>query len=134
MATIRKEFHIATTPEAAWDALRDPAALHTRLCPAFVTGTTFDGSVREVTFANGMVAQEAIVSIDDASRRIAYAILSDRLFRHMASAQVFPEGGGVRFVWQADVLPHEAAATMEPMMDAGAAAIKEALEAQARAA
>lgn len=127
MATIRKEFHIAAKPERVWDALRDVGALHTRLVPGFVTDTKFDGVARMVTFGNGMVAREVIVSIDDQARRVAYSIESENLTHHMASAQVFAEGDRTRFIWQADVLPHSAADTMSPMMDAGAAAMQRAL-------
>jgi hypothetical protein len=47
MATLRKEILIDTTPEAAWDALRDVGALHTRLASGFVTDTKVDGNARE---------------------------------------------------------------------------------------
>src|SRR4051794_1585017 len=53
MATIRKEILIDTTPEKAWDALRDVGALHTRLVAGFVVDTKLEGSVRVVTFKNG---------------------------------------------------------------------------------
>ena len=48
---------------------------------------------------------------------------------HNASAQVFPDGqGGSRFVWIADLLPHELAPTVASMMDQGLAVIKRTLE------
>ena len=43
MASIHKEIHIAAAPEAAWAALRDVGALHTRLVPGFVTDTRLAG-------------------------------------------------------------------------------------------
>lgn len=131
MTTIRKEFHIDAKPEHVWDALRDVGALHTRLVPGFVIDTKYDGAARTVTFGNGMVAREVIVSVDDAAKRVAYSIESGNLTHHMASAQVFADGKRTRFVWQADVLPHSAAETMDPMMDAGAAAMQRALAANA---
>src|SRR5512144_2719765 len=66
MATIRKEILIDTTPEAACDALRDIGALHTRLVAGFVTDTKLEGNVRTVTFGNGTVVREEIVSVDPA--------------------------------------------------------------------
>jgi hypothetical protein len=48
---------------------------------------------------------------------------------HNASAQVFPDGEGrCRFVWIADLLPHEAAPGVAGMMDQGLAVIKRTLE------
>jgi len=50
---------------------------------------------------------------------------------HNASAQVFPDSGGVRFVWIADLLPHALAPAIAGMIDQGLAAIQRTLE-QAR--
>jgi hypothetical protein len=48
---------------------------------------------------------------------------------HNASAQVFPEGEGQsRFVWIADLLPHDVAPAIAGMMDQGLAVIKQTLE------
>jgi hypothetical protein len=85
-----------------------------------------DGA-RDLTFGNGMQAREVLVGLDDAHRRIAYSALSERLDHHNASAQVFPDGDGCRFVWTADVLPDAAADVVGPMMEAGAKAMAGAL-------
>ena len=50
-----------------WDALRDVGALHTRLAVGFVTDGRMEPGARVVTFANGVVARELIVAVDDAS-------------------------------------------------------------------
>ena len=81
-----------------------------------------------VTFANGMTAREVIVDVDDARRRLAYSVRSDRLSHHNASFQVVPEGAGSRLIWIADVLPHAAAETVGAMMEAGILAAKVGLE------
>ncbi len=129
MATIRKEFDVAASADAIWDKLKDVGALHTRLAPGFVVNTELHDNVRTVTFGNGMVVQETIVGLDDAQRRIAYTAASERLTHHNASAQVIDLGGGKsRFVWIADLLPDEAAATIDQMMSAGATAMKTAAE------
>ena len=48
---------------------------------------------------------------------------------HNASAQVFAEGERrSRFVWVADLLPHEAAPVVAGMMDQGLAVIKRTME------
>jgi hypothetical protein len=74
------------------------------------------------------VAREIQVDCDDAKRRLAYAIVSERLSQHSASAQVFAEPDGrTRFVWIADVLPNEIAPYMDAQMDLGAKAMQKAL-------
>ena len=128
MASIHKEIVIDADPADVWDALRDFGALHTRLVPGFVTDTRLDGDARIVTFANGTVAREVLVDCDESKRRLVYAIRSERLTQHSASAQVFEaEGGRSRFVWIADVLPHEVAPYMESQMDLGLVAMQKAL-------
>ena len=132
MASIRKEAILSTAPDAAWDALRDVGAVHTRVAIGFVTDCRMDGADRIVTFANGLTARELIVDVDDAARRLAYSARSERLKHHSASFQVFAEGAGCRIVWIADVLPHEAAAAVGQMMDAGVAAMRKTLESHSR--
>ena len=129
MATIRKEIHTKATPSAAWDALRDVGALHTRLVEGFVTATTLEDGDRIVTFANGMQVRERIVAVDDALRRVAYSVVGGPFSHHHASAEVLVGGGGSsRIVWTADMLPDEVAATIEEMMEAGARAMKRTLD------
>ena len=128
MASIHKEIIIDASPDHVWDALRDFGALHTLLAPGFVTDTKLDGDARIVTFANGMVAREILVDSDDARRRLAYAIVSERIRQHSASAQVFAESDGrARFVWIADVLPNEIGPYMDAQMDQGLLAMQKAL-------
>ena len=128
MASIHKEIVIDADPADVWDALRDFGALHTRLVPGFVTDTRLDGDARIVTFANGTVARELLVDCNDERRRLVYAIVSERIKQHSASAQVFPEGDHrTRFVWIADVLPHEFASYMEGQMELGLAAMQKKL-------
>jgi len=128
MASIRKEILIDAKPDDVWDALRDFGALHTRLAPGFVTDTKRDGDARTVTFSNGSVAREILVDCDEAQRRLVYAIVSERIRQHSASAQVFAEPDGrTRFVWIADVLPNEIAPYMDTQMDLGVAAMQKAL-------
>jgi len=128
MASIYKEIIIDAHPDDVWDALRDFGAVHTRLAPGFVLDTRLDGDARIVTFANGSVARETLVDCDDKRRRLVYAIASERLKQHSASAQVFAESDGrTRFVWITDVLPNEIAPYIDAQMDQGAAAIQKAL-------
>ena len=82
-----------------------------------------------VTFGNGVVARELIVDIDDDARRLVWAVVGGRMTHHNASAQVFADGDGrTRFVWIADLLPHEVAPGIATMMEQGLAVIKRTLE------
>lgn len=132
MATIRKDFHLNAAPEDVWDALRDFYAVHERLAPGFLTALEKQPGARVVTFANGSVAREVLVSIDDDHRRLVYTIPSDRLEYHGASAQVFPEEKGSRFVWITDLLPDAMAPYISAQMDEGVKAMTKALEEKAK--
>jgi hypothetical protein len=131
MASIIKEITIETSAEHAWDALRDVGALHTRLVCGFVVDTVLEGDSRIVTFANGMVVRENIVTIDEGARRLAYTNELEGATFHAASAQVFDGNGdgSCRVVWITDVLPEALAAPIDSMMSAGIAAMKQTLEA-----
>ena len=72
MASIRKEIVTSARPQSVWDAIRDVGALHTRLVPGFVVDTRLEPGARIVTFANGMVAREPIVTVDDEARRLVW--------------------------------------------------------------
>jgi Polyketide cyclase / dehydrase and lipid transport len=134
MASIIKEISIDAEPADAWVALRDFAAVHERLVPGFVVACELEGpDTRVVTFFNGAVAREVLVGIDDDARRLAYTVVEGPLdsTHHNASAQVVPEvGGGCRFVWITDVLPHDVAGMVSEIMDRGIAVIKHTLESQ----
>jgi carbon monoxide dehydrogenase subunit G len=135
MASIRKEIPLAARAEEVWDALRDVGAVHRRLAPGFVTDTRLDGDARIVTFANGLVARELIVDVDDKARRVAYAVIGGRLSHHHATMQLIAEGDGrCRLVWVADLLPHDMAGAIGGVMEHGSAAMKAALERTARGA
>src|SRR4051812_27444284 len=122
MASIHREISIDAHPDAVWDALRDVGAVHQRLAPGFVTDVRMEEGARVVTFGNGMVARELIVDVDDAARRLAWSVVGGRMTHHNASAQVFAEGDGrSRFVWIADLLPHELKPAIAAMIDQGLA-------------
>jgi len=131
MASLRKELALAAPAEHVWAALRDFGAVHERLAPGFVTGTTMEGDdVRVVTFFNGSSARETRVGCDEGLRRLAYAILGGRAAHYAASAEVVEsDSGGCRFVWTVDVLPDALAPYIDDMMTRGAAVMKATLEA-----
>ena len=129
MASIRKEILVDNTPERVWDALRDVGKVHERVAPGFVVATQMEEGARVVTFGNGMTARELIVTVDDDTRRVVWAVVgSPRLSHHNASVQVFPEGKGCRVVWIADLLPNEAAGDIAGMIEAGMGVMKPTLE------
>lgn len=128
MASIRKEMSLRARPGAAWDAVRDVGAIHTRLAPDFVTNTELEGDARIVTFANGMTAKELIVDVDDQACRLVWAVVEGRPRHHNGSIQIFPEGEGCRLVWIADLLPNELAPAIAGMMQHGMEAMKRKLD------
>ncbi len=79
MASLYREIDLEAPADQVWDAVRDVGALHTRLVPGFVVDTQMDGEARLVTFANGLVAREAIVSLDDERRRLVAAMQDQAL-------------------------------------------------------
>ncbi|HWA90368.1 MAG TPA: SRPBCC family protein [Rhizomicrobium sp.] len=125
MATLFKEFTLGAGADAVWDALADFGALHARLVPGFVTETKLDSDTRIVTFSNGSVAREQLVTRDAGRRRLVYGIESERLEHHSASAQVVEASDGTcRFLWITDVLPDAIAPYIDGQMDLGMEAMK----------
>src|SRR4051812_27439453 len=125
MASIYKEISLDARPGDVWAAVRDYGAVHRRVAPGFVTDCRLEGDSRIVTFANGNVAQERLVTLDEPRRRLVYAVVSPRVKQHSASIQVFADGEGrSRMVWIADVLPNEIAPYIDGQMDLGAAAMQ----------
>ena len=128
MASIHEETFIAARPEDVWAALRDVGALHTRLVPGFVVDTRLEDGARIVTFGNGMVARELIIALDDERRRLVWSVVGGRFSHHNASAQVFADDGGTRFVWIADLLPDQVAGDIRKLMEQGLAVLKKTME------
>jgi carbon monoxide dehydrogenase subunit G len=129
MATLRSEMRTKAAPYLVWDAIRDVGALHTRLVPGFVVHTRLEPGARVVTFGNGMVIKEPIVTVDEDARRLVWGAVGGALTHYNGAVQVFEEGTGSRVVWTADFLPHEAAGTVGPMIEAGLATMKKTLDA-----
>ena len=131
MASIVRETTVDLSPELVWDAIRDVGAVHTRLAPGFVTDTKMEEGARVVTFHNGLVARELIVTVDDAAKRLVWAVVGTQLTHHNASLQVFAAGGrSSRVVWIADVLPDKLAGVIAGMIEDSMRAMKQTLESQ----
>ncbi|QDU07511.1 SRPBCC family protein [Gimesia aquarii] len=131
MASIRKEIVIAAPAAAVWDAIQDIGAIHTRVAPGFVTNTTLEdgGGIRVVTFSDGLVLRERIISVDDDSRRLVWSVVAGPFEHHNASAQVIGDDQGCRVVWTADLLPNELADTVAEIMERGLGLTKQTQEA-----
>src|SRR4051812_7884106 len=104
MASIYKDIPLETNPDDVWAAVRDYGAVHLRVAPDFVTDCKLDGEARIVTFANGNVAREVLVTMDDARKRLVYAVASERVKQHSASIQIVADGETrSRVIWITDV-------------------------------
>ena len=131
MATVRKSVTITKPANEVWDAVSDAGQLHTRVVPGMVTNTTLEdgGEVRIVTFGNGMILKEYMISNDADTMRLVWSAESEQWTHHNASLQVFSGDDGVcEVVWTADVLPHSAGALMEQFLTAGLTAMKAHME------
>ena len=129
MATLRKEIPVAGGASPVWQALRDFGQVHTKAAPGFLTDLKMDKGDRIVTFFNGLVARERLVTLDDAACRLVYAVVEGRASHYNAAVQVFPEGDGSRVVWTVDLLPDELAPAIGGMMDQAAGVMQKTLAA-----
>jgi hypothetical protein len=125
MASVYKDIPLDARADEVWAAVRDYGAVHQRVAPGFVTACGLDGDARIVTFANGNVAREVLVTMDEARKRMVYAVASERVKQHSASIQVVADGENrSRMIWITDVLPNEIAPYIDGQMDLGAAAMQ----------
>jgi hypothetical protein len=130
MATLRRQIALNAPAATVWSAVRDFGAVHTRVAPGFLTKLEMDRGDRIVTFFNGLVARERLVTVDDEDCRLVYAVVEGRASHYNAAVQVFPEGDGSRVVWTIDLLPNDLAPAIGGMMDHAAGFMKKTLEAR----
>jgi hypothetical protein len=128
MATLHKEVFIRVSLNDVWDAIRDVGALHTRLVPGFVVDTHLDGDARIVTFGNGLVVREVILSLDDERHRLAWNADGGQTTHYNAVVEIFAAPGGTRLAWTTDLLPHAMAQPIAEMQDQALATMKKTLE------
>jgi hypothetical protein len=130
MATNRRELFLGVPADKAWAAVRDFAQVHTKVAPGFLTALEIDKGDRVVTFFNGLVARERLVTLDDANKRLVYAVVEGRPAHYNAAVQVVADGPArCRVIWTIDLLPDELAPAIAGMMDHAAPFMKKALEA-----
>ena len=132
MASIRTEFPIGVDAARVWQVIGDWADGPVRMARGLVVSSDAEGSVRVVTFADGMIARERLVTRDDEARRIVYSMVGDtvRPEHDNAAMQIVPDGADrCRFIWTRDVLPDELAESFRASMEEAGAVIKRTIEA-----
>jgi hypothetical protein len=108
MASVRTEITIEAGADDVWEVIRDFDKGPVRMAPGHVVDSVTEDGVRVVTFANGSVARERFIAVDDEQRRIVFSIIGGTVVpeHDNASMQVLEDGDGrSRFVWIHDVLP-----------------------------
>ena len=130
MATLRREIPVAANAAAVWQKLRDFGQVHVKVAPGFLTDLKMDKGERILTFFNGMVARERLVTSDDETCRLVYSVVEGQASHYNAAVQVFPEGDGrSRLVWTIDLLPNDLAPAISGMMDHATGFMRKTLEA-----
>jgi len=127
MVTILRDVSVNLPIADVWERLRQVGKAHELFAGVLVDGR-IEGDLRTVTFANGMVATEQILGVDEPSMRVAYSVVDGPFTRHAASMQLVAEGSGSRVVWFSDIKPDALAEMVTPLMEAGLAALKRNLE------
>ena len=129
MASIRQEIETKARPDDVWAAIADIGALHTRLVPGFVVDVRLEPGARVVTFGNGMVVREPIVTLDGASKRLVWTAEGGRTTHYNASIQVFSRTDATTaVVWIADFLPDALIGPIAAAIEAGMAVMKKTLD------
>jgi polyketide cyclase/dehydrase/lipid transport protein len=129
MASVRREIMTKARIDDVWSAIRDVGALHTRLVPGFVTDTKLEGAVRIVTFGNGMVVREPIVTVDDQEMRLVWSAEGGITKHYNASVQVSAkDDGSSKVVWIADFLPDSVTIAISSAIDTGMTVMKKTLD------
>jgi len=124
MATIYRDIAVPTSAEHAWAALRDFAGA-ARVFAGVLIDARSEQDLRWVTFADGTVIEERLIGVDDMHRRLAYTVGGGRFEHHHATLQVVPDTPErCRVIWISDFKPDERSAVVEPLMDAGCAALQ----------
>jgi len=131
MAAVHVETRIRASAQQVWQALAATGEAHRAFAGVLKDCRLESEDLRIATFANGMVVTERIVSVEPERMRFAYSVL-EKFVHHSATMQVVARGANeCDFVWIADVLPHAAAASITPLMEQGARALRAVMERKA---
>ena len=95
-----------------------------------LVGSRLDGDVRTVTFADGAVVRERLVTVDDRQRRLVYTVIEGATTHHNSSFEVVADAEGrCRVIWISDFLPDSIEPMIRALVDQGAQALRSTLEA-----
>ncbi|MDI1284035.1 MAG: SRPBCC family protein [Reyranella sp.] len=130
MATLRREISLNAPLEKVWPAIRDFDHVHVRVAPGFLTAGKMDKGDRILTFFNGMVARERLVTADDETHRLVYSVVEGQASHYNAAVQILAEGKDKsRLVLTIDLLPNELAPAIGGMMDQAVGIMQKTLSA-----
>jgi hypothetical protein len=131
MASIRTELVIEADAARVWKTIGDWENGPADMAHGHVVSSRAEGPVRVVTFADGRIARERLITRDDETRRIVYSVIGDtvRPDHDNAVMHVIADGENrCRFVWSRDVLPDELAQPLLAAMREAGAIIKRTFE------
>jgi hypothetical protein len=132
MATTRVDIAIETSAERVWSVVRDFERGPLIMAPRYVIGCQAHLDMRIVTFANGTIARERLIAVDEQHRRIVFSIIGDTIRPEHDNAvmQVIPGADSAcTLVWMHDVLPDDLAPTLHAAMVDATPTIQTALSA-----
>lgn len=125
MASIVREFTVATPAADVWAAVADVGAVNQLI--DYLGEVTVDGDVRSCRLGDAGTLEELIVSVDHDVRRLAYAIQSSPFgfAHHHASMQVTAvDRGTSRLTWITDIAPDPLVEVVTEPIDAAVASIQ----------
>jgi len=131
MASIHTEFIVEADAARVWKTVGDWANGPADMARGYVVSSNAQGPVRVVTFADGRIARERLVTRDDEACRIVYSVIGDtvRPDHDNAVMQIVADGADrCRFVWSRDLLPDELAEPFLAAMREAGPVIKRTLE------
>jgi polyketide cyclase/dehydrase/lipid transport protein len=118
MASIHTEFTIEADAARVWETVGNWESGPADMARGHVVSSVAEGPVRVVTFADGGIARERLVTCDNEARRIVYSVIGGTVRPDHDNAVMHIVADGkdrCRFVWSRDVLPDELA---EPLLAA----------------
>ena len=92
------------------------------------TRSTISPGARIVTFGNGMVVREPIISVDPTARRLVWTASGGRATHYNSSVEVTAgPAGGSMVTWTSDFLPDSLEAEINGAMEMGASIMAKTL-------
>jgi len=119
MGSVVREIAIDAPADRAWAVVGDFVDGPPRMSDgAFVDSRLVEPGVRALTFADGTVVRERLVTRDESARRIVFAWVGDGVAHDNTSMQVIADGADrCRLIWIHDTLPDELTGWLADAMD-----------------